>query len=93
MHPKMLGNPDFVFPKKKLVIFIDGDFWHGYNWKKLHKVPPRRYWQAKISRTIARDKDYTKQLKRAGWKVLRFWEHEIIINPRKCINMLKVYYI
>jgi len=93
MCPKMLGNPDFVFPKKKLVIFIDGDFWHGYNWKKLHKVPPRKYWQAKISRTIARDKKYTKQLKKASWKVLRFWEHEIKDNPKKCITKLKIHII
>lgn len=85
MHPKMLGNPDFIFPKKKLVIFIDGDFWHGYNWKKLHKVPPEKYWQAKIKRTIARDKKYTRQLKKAGWKVLRFWENEIKMNPLKCL--------
>ena len=48
MHPKMLGNPDFVFPKQKVVIFVDGCFWHGYNWKKLGKVPPRKYWQKKI---------------------------------------------
>ena len=89
MHPKVLGNPDFVFPKKKLVIFIDGDFWHGYNWKKLHKVPPKKYWQAKISRTIARDKKYTMQLKKAGWKALRFWEHEIKKNPKKAIMKLK----
>lgn len=89
MHPKMLGNPDFVFPKKKIVIFIDGDFWHGYNWKKLHKVPPKKYWQAKISRTIARDKKYTKQLKKDGWKVLRFWEYEIKKDSEKCITKIK----
>jgi DNA mismatch endonuclease (patch repair protein) len=83
MYPKMLGNPDFVFPKKKLVIFIDGDFWHGYNWKKLGKVPPRRYWQAKIERTIARDKKYSRQLKKAGWRVLRLWEHELYGKNRK----------
>jgi DNA mismatch endonuclease (patch repair protein) len=92
MHPKMLGGPDFVFPKKKLVVFIDGDFWHGYNWKKLHKIPPRKYWQAKISRTIARDKEYTRQLKGVGWKVLRFWEHEVKKNPEKCIKSVKIVY-
>lgn len=78
MYPQMLGNPDFVFPKKKLVVFIDGDFWHGYNWKKLGKVPPKKYWQAKIKRTIARDRKYTRQLKKAGWQVIRLWEHELV---------------
>lgn len=88
IYPKMSGNPDFAFPKKNLVIFIDGDFWHGYNWKKLHKVPPKKYWQAKIKRTIERDKRYTKQLKKEGWKVLRFWEHEIKRNPEQCIKRI-----
>ena len=85
-HPKMLGNPDFACIKKKIVIFIDGDFWHGYNWKKLGKIPPKRYWQAKIEKNIARDKKYTKQLKKEGWKVLRFWEHELKKCPDQCIK-------
>ena len=89
MHPKMLGNPDFAYKKKKIVIFIDGDFWHGYNWKKLGKVPPKKYWQAKIERNIARDKKYTRQLKKEGWKVLRFWEHDVKKKPLKCIEKVK----
>lgn len=77
MHPKMLGNPDFVFPKQKFVIFVDGCFWHGYNWKKLGKVPPKKYWQAKILRNMVRDKKYNRLLKKEGWKVVRFWEFEV----------------
>lgn len=85
-YPKMLGNPDFASAKKRIVIFIDGDFWHGYNWKKLGKIPPKKYWQAKIEKNIRRDKKYTKQLKKEGWKVLRFWEHDIKKNPEKCLS-------
>jgi DNA mismatch endonuclease (patch repair protein) len=81
LHYKIIGKPDIVFPAKKVVIFIDGDFWHGYNWKKLGKVPPKKYWQAKIERTMARDKIYTRQLRKEGWKVIRIWEHNLKKNP------------
>jgi len=91
MHPKMLGNPDFVFPKQKVIIFVDGCFWHGYNWKKLGKVPPRKYWQKKILGNMARDKKYNRLLRREGWKVLRFWEFEIKIALALCI--IKIEYI
>lgn len=90
LHYKILGTPDIVFVSKKIAIFIDGDFWHGYNWKKLHKTPPKKYWQAKIERNIARDKRYTRQLKKEGWTVLRFWEHEIKKNPEKCLKRVTV---
>ena len=85
-HYNILGKPDIVFPKRKLAIFIDGSFWHGYNWKKLGKVPPKKYWQGKIERTIKRDELITKSLKRNGWTVLRFWEHEINKNTKGCVS-------
>src|SRR3989344_6089130 len=88
-HLKMLGNPDFSSSKKRIAIFIDGDFWHGYNWKKLGKIPPKKYWQKKIEKTIERDKKYTKQLKKEGWKVLRLWEHDIKKNLAKCLLKIK----
>lgn len=88
-HPKTLGNPDFASIKRKIVIFIDGDFWHGYNWKKLGKIPPAKYWQNKIRKTMVRDIKYNQQLKKDGWKVLRFWEHDIKRNPEKCIKIIK----
>ena len=87
-QPKMLGNPDFASVKHKIVIFIDGDFWHGYNWKKLGRIPPKKYWQKKIEKNIQRDKKYTKQLKKDGWKVIRIWEHDFKKNSEKCISKL-----
>lgn len=86
VHPKMLGNPDVVYSSKKIVIFVDGDFWHGYNWKILGKIPPKGYWQEKIERNIKRDEKYTKELLEGGWRVLRFWEHEIYSELDKCID-------
>jgi len=89
VHYKISGKPDVVFLKKKIAIFIDGDFWHGYLWKKQKRIPPKEYWQQKIEKNITRDKEYTKQLKKEGWKVLRFWEHEIKKNPHRAINKIK----
>lgn len=89
VHYKIPGKPDIVFISRKVVIFLDGDFWHGYNWKKLGKVPPKKYWQGKIQKNIGRAKKYNRQLKKMGWKVLRFWEHRVKKNPEKCINKIK----
>src|SRR3989338_4576211 len=92
LHYNIIGKPDIVFPKNKLAIFVDGDFWHGYNWKKLGKVPPKKYWQKKIQKNIDRAKKYNKMLKKDGWKVIRLWEHEVKKNAEKCINKIKEFY-
>ena len=86
---KLPGKPDIVFVSRKIAIFLDGDFWHGYNWKKLDKIPPKKYWQGKIQKNINRAKKYNRQLKKDGWKVLRFWEHDVKKNPDICIKKVK----
>jgi len=89
IHYNLPGKPDVVFVSKKIAIFLDGDFWHGYNWKKLGKIPPKEYWQEKIQKNIDRAKKYNKKLKQNGWTVLRFWEHQAKQNPEQCINKIK----
>ena len=84
IHYNLPGKPDIVYVSKKIVIFLDGDFWHGYNWKKLGKVPPKKYWQKKIQKNIDRAKKYNKTLKKDGWKVIRIWEHDV---KKKCGKM------
>lgn len=74
------GTPDVCLPQKKVAVFIDGDFWHGYRynvWKKRLNSP---YWRAKIERNIARDKRTFNKLRRNGWKVKRVWEHQLLKN-------------
>ena len=89
LHWKLPGKPDIVYTTKKIVIFIDGDFWHGYNWKKLGKIPPKKYWQGKIQKNIDRAKKYNKILRKEGWKVIRLWEHEINKDIGNCIKRIK----
>ncbi len=79
------GKPDMVFPRIKLAVFCDGDFWHGRNWReskaRLLKGWNATYWTAKISRNMERDREVNAVLEREGWLVLRFWEKDILKDP------------
>lgn len=71
------GKPDFAFPKLKLAVFVDGCFWHGC---PIHATQPKQnaeFRRSKISRNQTRDRFVTRTLRRAGWRVLRVWEHEL----------------
>ncbi|MEZ5387421.1 MAG: very short patch repair endonuclease [Prosthecobacter sp.] len=71
------GKPDFVFPKRRVAVFVDGCFWHGCpkhgTWPKQNG----RFWREKIERNRARDREVTRTLRGKGWKVLRIWEHAL----------------
>ena len=73
----LLGKPDFVFPKSRLVVFVDGCFWHGHTCLKPRDSPKKGFWKEKIERNQARDKKVNKALRKDGWKVVRIWECEI----------------
>lgn len=86
-HYKLLGNPDIVFPEKKVVVFVDGDFWHGWVYKsRKDKLP--EYWVNKIKRNMARDRRYNKALRAEGWVVIRVWEHQILKNLNRCLTRI-----
>lgn len=78
----LAGKPDFTFYSQRLIVFIDGCFWHGC--KKHLRMPSdnREYWLKKISRNINRDRITNRKLKQTGWKVLRIWEHELKSGAR-----------
>jgi DNA mismatch endonuclease (patch repair protein) len=76
-YSKVEGKPDIALPRKKKAIFIDGDFWHGYQIESLKGRLPKDYWIEKIERNVSRDKKNTELLLNKGWQVLRVWEHEI----------------
>ena len=87
------GKPDIVFIKSKIAVFVDGDFWHGYNWKNKGIIPKRGYWQKKITRNIKRREVVKAQLKQGGWKVVEIWEHDIkgdaIYQSKKINDLIK----
>ncbi len=72
------GKPDVVFVDQKVVIFVDGCFWHGCPVCQ-RKLPQTNceYWESKISRNVELAKSYNKQLRSDGWTIVRIWEHEI----------------
>jgi DNA mismatch endonuclease Vsr len=88
---KIMGRPDFAFPKQKVAIFADSDFWHGRNWDKTKTdiKTNREFWIRKIERNIERDKEVNVALAIEGWRVIRFWEDDIKKNPVGCAMMVK----
>jgi len=87
MYPKMFGNPDFILSKKRIAIFCDGNFWHGYRYNEKKRLP-KKFWRDKIERNMRRDLAVSRKLRRDGWSVLRFWEHDIEKNPEKCMRRI-----
>lgn len=77
-YRKLLGNPDIVLPKYKLVIFVNGCFWHAHAGCKYNKLPKsnKDYWIPKIKRNVERDKKNKKELNILGWRVMTIWECE-----------------
>lgn len=86
------GIPDIVFPRARVAIFCDGDFWHGRDWDSLHPKLQHgtnsAYWTAKIRRNIERDKHNTELLESSGWRVIRLWETDIRSNPYKAASVV-----
>jgi DNA mismatch endonuclease (patch repair protein) len=84
----LMGRPDLVFGPARVIVFVDGDFWHGNAWR-LRGLPNleaqfphrTRWWVRKINRNIERDAEVTADLRRRGWKVLRFWESQVLDEP------------
>jgi DNA mismatch endonuclease (patch repair protein) len=80
------GSPDFFFPEERAVIFVDGCFWHGC--EKCGHIPKknRAFWSAKINRNRERDASTTAWLRRNGFAVIRFWEHQVANSLADCIG-------
>lgn len=90
---KLPGKPDISIIKYKLAIFIDGEFWHGYNWTERKETlkSNKGFWVPKIERNMQRDREVNHQLEEMGFTVFRFWTNEIKHNLDKCINDILVY--
>ena len=71
------GKPDFVFPKHRLAIFVDGCFWHGCPEHYNKPATNREFWRKKLESNIKRDEDVNTTLRKKNWTVLRIWQHEL----------------
>ena len=92
-YKKLIGKPDIALKKYKTVIFIDGEYWHGFNWdeRKPKIKTNREFWIAKIERNMQRDAEVNEELNRQGYKVFRFWETEIKKELDRCLKEVLVH--
>ena len=74
---RFIGNPDLIFTRKRIVVFVDGCFWHGCNRCHDFANDCNGWWQDKIATNVARDKRVRRKLRRLGWTVIRVWEHQL----------------
>ncbi len=84
------GSPDIAIKKYKVAVFIDGEFWHGYNWEEKRQTIKRNraYWIPKIERNMERDRENTQKLQEKGWLVLRFWEQRLKKEFNVCLALI-----
>lgn len=88
---KIFGKPDIAFIGKKIAVFCDSEFWHGYNWEERKKdfKSHQEFWIPKIERNIQRDQEVTEKLETEGWLVIRFWGNEIKKNVTQCADIIE----
>ena len=87
----IFGKPDIAFIGKKVAVFCDSEFWHGYNWEEQKKdfKSHQDFWIPKIERNMQRDKEVTETLESTGWTVIRFWGKEIKKNTGRCADIIE----
>ena len=88
-HPNVYGKPDFASKKFRIAVFIDSCFWHKCPKHFRKPTTNNFYWTQKINRNVERAKGVNRHLRKQGWKVLRFWEHEVKKSPQKCLSKIK----
>jgi len=88
---RIYGKPDIVFIGKKIAVFCDSEFWHGYNWEERKKdfKSHQEFWIPKIERNMERDVEVTTRLESEGWTVIRFWGNEIKKNTAHCADIIE----
>jgi DNA mismatch endonuclease, patch repair protein len=88
INSKLPGKPDVIFPRQKVAIFCDGDFWHGRNKKEIAFYKP--FWNKKISHNISRDRAVNRILRKDGWTVIRLWKTEILKNSQISVDKIEL---
>ncbi|WP_294184280.1 very short patch repair endonuclease [uncultured Sphingobacterium sp.] len=94
LHDKSLpGTPDIVIKKYKLAIFVDGEFWHGFDWKKYKEriKSNRLFWIPKIERNMQKDIRMNRALRDMDYVVFRFWTQDILMNLPTILNQIELF--
>lgn len=88
-HLALVGRPDFVFRRERLVVFVDGCFWHGCSRCYRRPKSNQRFWDEKVRANRQRDLRVARALRRAGWSVLRVWEHQLLSRPGVAVRRIR----
>lgn len=90
-YKKLPGSPDIAVLKYKIAVFVDGEFWHGYDWdgRKPKLKRNREYWIEKIEENMARDVRVDKTLVGMGWTPIHFWTKEVLEDRDNCVDAIK----
>lgn len=90
LHPRGVpGRPDLAFPRARLAVFVHGCFWHAC---PIHSKPPKSnaaFWREKFARNVARDARKVAELEEGGWRVLTFWEHEVLDDLPRVVRAIE----
>ncbi len=89
-HADLPGRPDFVWPRQKVAVFVDGCFWHGHDCGR--NLTPRsnaEKWETKISGNRKRDARVSRELRARGWSVIRIWECRLKKDPVACVKRIE----
>ncbi len=88
---QVTGKPDIAFIGKKVAVFCDSEFWHGFDWEHRREdiKTNRDFWIPKIERNMERDREVNEALERDGWTVLRFWGKEISKHTSECADRIE----
>ncbi|WP_285289885.1 very short patch repair endonuclease [Apilactobacillus xinyiensis] len=92
-YKELPGSPDIAITKYKIAVFVDGEFWHGFNWeqKKKRLKHNRDYWINKIETNIERDKKKDTELRKLGWLPIHFWGNTVKNDTEYCVELINFY--
>lgn len=88
-HQSLFGKPDFTFPLQRVVVFVDGCFWHACPRHFNMPANNREFWEKKLEENKQRDRLVSKTLRKKRWHVIRLWEHDLVTNPTLAIRRIK----
>ncbi len=87
----LFGKPDFIFRRQRIIVFVDGCFWHGCPKHCNMPVNNREFWEKKLTANKERDRLVTKTLRKQGWRVIRVWEHDLAANDALTLKLSRIF--
>ncbi|MBD5484953.1 MAG: very short patch repair endonuclease [Lachnospiraceae bacterium] len=89
-YRKLPGSPDIAILRYHIAVFVDGEFWHGFDWdkRKTKLKRNREYWIEKIEENMERDIRNNQELLCMGWTPIHFWSKEVMKNTEECVRVI-----